>query len=435
MRGRRRLWFATVGVMAVAAMLPRAAAPRESREEIIKHLRATHAARDAKGFLEWSQKLVALIPRSTRALVTLASAHAMNGDAASAAALLDRLTRMGVALDVRTDPDFDPVRQAPAFQAAVTRAATLDTRIGSSAIAFRLDEPDLALEGIAYDPKSRSFFITSQRQKKVLRRAADGRVSDFTRSTDGLLAAVGVAVDAPRRRLWLTTADLKTSSSFLIEYDVDTGALLRRVSPPSGVARTLLSDLAVNAQGDVFVADPIAGRLYVLRRGADDKAPSAFAVLTDTGSIVSAQGIAPSDDGRFLFVADYAQGIVRVDQKTGAAMLLPAPDDTAPTDVDGLVLHGRDLIAIQNGFEPHRVARFRLNAARERITAIETLERHHPEFDEPTLGVLVDHDLHYVANSKAGRENADGAGTTPGTAATTKPRAPAILRLTLPSDR
>jgi hypothetical protein len=361
----RRSWLAGVGAAAVVAVLahaegpPPATAQRETREEIVSQLRSAHAAHDAKGFLDWSRKLVELLPRSTRALATLASAQAMSGDAAAAAATIDRLTRMGVAIDVRADPDFDPVRRAPAFLDALARAASLDARIGSSTIAFRLDEADLALEGIAYDPKSRSFFVTSQRQKKVLRRAADGRVSDFTRPADGLLAAVGIAVDAPRRRLWLTTADIEASTSFLVEYDVDTGALLRRIAPPAGLARALLSDIAVNASGDVFVADPIAGRIYVLRRGA-----TGLVVLTDTGSIVSAQGIAPSHDGCCLFVADYAQGIVRVDQKTGAAVLLPVPDDTAPAGVDGLVLRGRDLIGIQNGFEPHRVALFRLDAAR-----------------------------------------------------------------------
>jgi sugar lactone lactonase YvrE len=432
----RRRRFATACLVATAVALLRAqapptTAPRETREEIVTRLRAAHAARDAKGFLEESRKLVALLPRSPRALVTLASAQAMNGDAAAAAGLIDRLTRMGVAIDVRSDTDFDPVRQAPAFQAAVARAASLDARIGSSTIAFRVDEPDLALEGIAYDPQSRSFFVTSQRQKKVLRRTGDGRVSDFTRPTHGLSAAVGVVVDAPRRRLWLTTADIAASTSLLVEYDVDTGALLRRLGPPAGLAKALLSDVAVNGRGDVFVADPIAGRIYVLRQGA-----GGLVVLTDTGAIVSAQGIAPSDDGRFLFVADYAQGIVRVDQQTGAAALRPVPDDTAPTDVDGLVLHGPDLIGIQNGFEPHRVARFRLDAGRERITAIETLERHHPEFAEPTLGVLVGHELYYVANSKAGRAAADGAtGAEAGASTAPTPRAPAILRPALPADR
>jgi hypothetical protein len=47
--------------------------------------------------------------------------------------------------------------------------------------------------------------------------------------------------------------------SFLVEYDLDTGERLRRIPPPLGVDGALLSDLAVNAQGDVFVADPYSG--------------------------------------------------------------------------------------------------------------------------------------------------------------------------------
>lgn len=428
-------WLVVAAVLSVsisgqiAATQQPAAAPG-GLDEIVRNVRTSHDAHDAKGFLEWSRKLVALAPRSTRALTTLAAAHAMNGDAASAAALLDRLTKMGVSTEAGSDHDFDPIRNAAVFQRAVAQAQSLDTRIGSGEIAFRVEEKDPALEGITFDPKSRSFFVSSVRQRKVVRRTADGRTSDFTRPTDGLLAAVGLGVDVPRRRLWVTTSGSPEMEgfkkgderlSFLVEYDLDTGERLRRIPPPSGVDGALLSDLAVNAQGDVFVADPYSGRVYALRQGAP-----ALVVLTDAGPIGSAQGLAPSADGRFLFVADYVKGVVRVDQRTGAAVVLSIPDDTAVTGIDGLVLHGSDLIGVQNGFRPHRVVRLRLDIARERITAVEILERNHPEFDEPTLGVVVDGAFYYVANSQAGRAKADGRPAT-------TDRSPAILRL--PLDR
>jgi sugar lactone lactonase YvrE len=414
-----------------AAQTSSAAPAKPDRAEIVRKLRAAHEAGDAKGFLEWSRALADIAPRSTRVLANLAGAYAMNGDAASAVALLDRLTKMEVSTEAATDHDFDPIRDTPAFKAALARAASLDAHVGSSAVAFRLDEPGLGIEGIAYDPTSRAFFLSSVPKRKIVRRTADGHVSDFSRSTDGLMSVVGLAVDAPRRRLWATSWGSPQMEGFtkeqenvsaLVEYELDTGKLLRRIPPPTGLDRVLLSDLAVSASGDVFVADPFVGRIYVLRQGA-----SALVVLTDTGSISSAQGLAPSSDGRFLFVADYSQGIVRVDQKTGAAVALSAPDDAAITGVDGLVLHGNELIGIQNGFEPHRVARFRLDPARERITAVDTLERRHPEFDEPTLGVLVGDEIYYVANSQAGRPKTGGAADTAGAT----DRSPAILRLRL----
>jgi hypothetical protein len=87
---------------------------------------------------------------------------------------------------------------------------------------------------------------------------------------------------------------------------------------------------------------------------------------------------------------------------------------TRTQGIDGLVLHGSDLIAVQNGFRPHRVVRLRLDIARERITAVEILERNHPEFDEPTLGVVVDGAFYYVANSQTGRATPGGRPATTG---------------------
>jgi sugar lactone lactonase YvrE len=238
----------------------------------------------------------------------------------------------------------------------------------------------------------------------VVRREANGTVAAFTRPEDGLMAVAGLAVDAPRRALWLTTVGHPLMEGFrtedenrsaLVEYGIDDGRLRRRIAPPAGVAAALLSDLAVASNGAVFVADPASGRVYVLRPGEAE-----LRVLVDAGPIGSAQGLAVSDDGRTLYVADYVQGIVRVDVETGKARLLPVPPGTAVTGIDGLVLDGATLVGIQNGIQPHRVVRLELDAAGERVTAVETLERHHPRFDEPTLGTRVGRDLFYVGNSQ-----------------------------------
>jgi hypothetical protein len=55
-----------------------------------------------------------------------------------------------------------------------------------------------------------------------------------------------------------------------------------------------------------------------------------------------------------------------------------------------------------------------------------TLERSHPRFDEPTLGVRVGRDFYYVANSQYG---AFGEGGVPDAA---RLELPVVLRLPLP---
>jgi sugar lactone lactonase YvrE len=412
-----------------SAVGPAGAQDRAELQRALDKARAAHDARDLPGFLEWSRKVVALAPRSTRALYNLACAHALGGDAAPAAAILARLTTMGVSNDASRDPDFDPIRKSPEFEAALDRAKGLESPVGSSEVAFRLPEKDLITEAVAYDPKTRAFFVSSVRKRKVVRRGADGSVADFTKAADGLLSAVGLAVDPTRRRLWVTTAGFPQMEGFkkedqgrslLVEYDLDTGALRRRIAPPVAVDRAELSDVAVSGAGDVYVSDPVNGGVYVLGPGATE-----LRVLVAGGVIGSAQGLAPSPDGNLLFVADYTQGIVRVNTSSGAALLLPSPADAAVTGIDGLALHGGSLIGVQNGVRPHRIVRLVLDPERAAITGVETLVRHHPDFDEPTLGTIVEGAFHYVANSQYARVRDDG------TLEADQLRPPTVLRLVL----
>jgi sugar lactone lactonase YvrE len=203
------------------------------------------------------------------------------------------------------------------------------------------------------------------------------------------------------------------NKSFVVEYDLDTGRLRRKLTPP--VPDGMLSDLSLGPAGELVVADPMTGRVYVLEKDT-------LRVLVDPGPIVSAQGIAVAPDGR-LFVADYLQGPVRVDPKTGAARLLDAPPDMALTGIDGMVWAGGDLVGIQNGIEPHRVVR--LHVEGDRVTKLTVLDRAHPRFDEPTLGVVVGDAVYYVANSQYGTVREDG------TLDETHLEEPTILRLPL----
>jgi sugar lactone lactonase YvrE len=155
------------------------------------------------------------------------------------------------------------------------------------------------------------------------------------------------------------------------------------------------SDLAVGPAGDLAIADPYTGRIYLLGAGKE-----AVRVLVDVGPLVSPQGVAWSPDGASLFVADYSQGIAKVRVSDGTVRILEAPRDAVVTGIDGLVLAEGSLVAIRNGVRPHGVSRFRLDPSMERIDEITVLERGHPSFDEPTLGVRVGADLYYVANSQ-----------------------------------
>jgi hypothetical protein len=142
--------------------------------------------------------------------------------------------------------------------------------------------------------------------------------------------------------------------------------------------------------------------------------------------LLSGQGLAAEPGGRALYLADYARGIVKVDLATRQARLLPTADSVLALGVDALVWTPQGLVGVQNGVTPHRVVRLALDAQGEGVIRTEILERAHPAYDEPTLGVLVDGDLYYIADGQWGRFGEDG--TVPDSSAL---RSTTVLRLPL----
>jgi hypothetical protein len=426
----------TLPVRAAAALLLAAAAiasPADERaalREAQDQARAAYDKKDYAAFLAHSQRVATLAPRSTRALYNVACAQALAGHAQDALALLDRLARMGLALDPAADADFASLRDRPEFQALARRFTAAAEPIAKATPAFTLSQPDLITEGIAHDATTGDFFVSSVHRRKILRVDKAGVARDFTREgQDGLMAVMALAVDAPRRALWASSAGVKYMTgflkedegrSFVFEYDLSSGRLRRRLGLPAGAGGGQLSDLTVAPKGDLYVSDPESGRVYRMAAGEKE-----LRVLVPPGALGSPQGLALSGDGRWLFVADYTQGIARVDPRSGAVSLLDVPEDAALTGIDGLIEVDGGLVGIQNGVRPHRLVSLRLDPAASRVEAVTVLERAHPRWDEPTLGVRVGRDLYYVATSQYGAIQKDGS------LARDKLQPPVILRLPL----
>ena len=76
--------------------------------------------------------------------------------------------------------------------------------------------------------------------------------------------------------------------------------------------------------------------------------------------------------------------------------------------LDRIRRHGNELIAIQHGMRPNRIAAFLLSDNGLEITGSRVLARNLPEFDEPTLGQVVGDEFYFVANSHWNRFDRDG---------------------------
>ncbi len=397
-----------------AAAAPVAVGPLSPR--VLDAYRAAVAARQAGVFDIYRERVaaaLALEPGHPILLLHMARACALDGDTLQAGEWLLRTAATGLRIDLSTEPDLAAVRGTPAWAGAAGVVARHAAPEGAAETVARIAEPDFMPEGIAADPVTGDLFVGSMHLRKIVRLAADGAASDFVPAgRDGLDSVVGLKVDADRRLLWAcsgasvqmrggTPAD--SARTGLYAFDLESGRTVTRVMLPDTTRACFFNDCCLGRDGEVYVTDTMQGGIYVLRAGADR-----FETVVGPGVLVGSNGLALSDDGRRLYVAEYTLGIAVVDLPGGEVTRLLHPEEIAVCYADGLLWHQGSLIAVQNGRGLDRVARFYLDGSGLRVMGMTVLAARLPGFDEPTTATLAGGACLFIANSELNRFGPDG---------------------------
>jgi sugar lactone lactonase YvrE len=386
-----------------------AAGSQRSVADLQKEARAAYDRGDKARFLAIYEDLAKRRPGDAYLLYNLACGQAINGQSEAAGRTLLQLAAMRTVSDLDADDDFASIRGSAAYRAAAAKMkAVREDRVSSGAVvAFTIAEKGLVPEGVAYDPKTKSFFVSSIRKREIFRIDSSGKSSVFVAPrSGGLRAAAGIAVDPRTRSLWVASEATphmegyvkdEPLQSAIFEFDADTGAFRRELKAPDAGKAAAFDDVAVAADGRVYVNDGFNGRIFTLAPGA-----RALEVFLETDLFRGTQGMAPTPDGKTLYVSDYS-GLHRVDVATKRVERLNVPVNAALNGADGLVLADGSLFAVQNGILPNRVTRVDLSADGARVTGARILEMNNPAFDEPTLAVAVDGFLYVNAASQGGK--------------------------------
>jgi len=286
---------------------------------------------------------------------------------------------------------------------ALARNALLE-RIGpTGGSTARVVSPDTAFwaEGLDADPRDGTLYVTSLFHRNVLVVPRTGAARWLLGEGEPTLGAVfGVAVDAARNVVWLTSASLAQLGG--AAADTSRRAELLRVELATGriTARYLLGDgrgmpgeITVTPAGDVLVSDATLGALYRLRVGAERVERVTAALLR------SPQGIAVSADGAWAIVADWSHGLLRWDLSSDAVERVAVPPNVTLLGIDGLRRAGDILVAVQNGVRPNRVVSMLLAPDGRKVGAVKTLDRPTVLEGEPTIGAVRGDRYLYVSSS------------------------------------
>ena len=351
-------------------------------------------------YLARAREAFQLRPNMPGARLRLAGALARIKQADDAFAQLEKIATQGLAFDIVRHPDFATLKELPRFQTIIESMAANVRPIVASSIAFELAEKDFLSEGIAYDEKTRDFFVASVYQRKIVRRLASGAIKPFAaNSAAEMWSVVALAIDTKRRHLWATTAAMDQTRGVdgkdigrtaILKFDLDRETLLARYELADRAAKRVFGDLLLAENGDVYISESLEGGIYRVAQGK-------LSAFIAPGTFVSPQGMAWVS--KQLYVADYSLGLLRIEMESHAVEWLAPPSDACLLGLDGMVRIGNALIATQNGINPHRVVRIDLDSSGH-IARVTPVEVNHPRYSEPTLGVAVGNDFFYVANSQ-----------------------------------
>ena len=384
--------------------------------------------KDFVAFLKLGRAELANLPDDPRRLYNVACAESLAGSTAASARLINGLLDRGVDFGVEGDPDLARLRASGDYQRVQKRLHALRAPIGRPTVVFTLADPTLLTEGIAYDPATARYFVSSVHQRKVVVRELDGGVHDFSATAqDGMLGVLALEVDAPRNLLWAAVSAVPQMETYertdsdrsgLAAFDLKTGETKMMVLLPRAGTLHTFGDLLLTPSGDLYASDA-SGGIWVLRTGQHQ-----LELFLPGTAIRSPQGMVLSRDRKHLLVASYTDGLFSVDLMSREVTALLPPGNTVLLGIDGMKRVGEVLVATQNMFAPARVIRLTLDEAEKKIVAVDTLVANHSAHDEPTLGTAVGNSFVYIANAQW---NAFGPNPTK------KPVSPVVLRIDLPS--
>ena len=357
---------------------------------------------------------------------------AMQNDTAAVFDALDAYARLGLGRDLRADARVASYAALPAAWKIVGAHDRNRAPLPRSRVRATLPDSTFWPEGMDYDPRSGNYYVASVRHRTIAE-VAPGRKSHemWPRDQAGMGAVLGVRVDPTRPVLWATMSGLPQSDGYvpadssiaaLVRVRITDGAIEQRIDLPVIPGGHTLGDLAVGRKGDVWVTDSNEPVLYRLRPGADTLERITSPLFH------SLQGVAPSPDGRAVYVADYSHGLLRLDVATSEVARVPDAPNSTSLGVDGIAWDRGGIVGVQNGVVPARVVRFALDAIGKRITRADVIDRNWKIADEPTIGVVVGNEFVYVANSQWEKYRPDGARVQ-----NTRLTAPVLLAVPLPA--
>jgi hypothetical protein len=315
------------------------------------------------------------------------------------------MQQQGLSYDFNTTDDTESIRGTEVYDYLNKLLVKAAEPTGVGETAFELPKSAAYPEALAWDAGSSRFLVGTLEGGKVLAISPEGKVTELLESgkDNGLRAIHGLAVDAERKRLWVSTTatpafgDLEEGElgrTALLEFDLDSLELLNRFEPPADQYPHFLGSIGLTPGGDVFVMDRAVPMVFI-----KPQAGNSLSLFMGNFQLSGLRDMTISDDGNWLFLADAALGIMVVDLNKNAANMLAGPESLNLGGISGLDFARGSLYMLQSGIKPQRLMRLDLDATGMNVVNVVPLASGLQSYAEPSFGRVQGAEVFYFAGS------------------------------------
>ena len=352
------------------------------------------------------KRISELRPHAGNIRLELAAAYAMLDDKTAGYDTLLQLRDQGWGFDLAADPRMENLHGTEVWTfIADGLKANLEAQ-GRGRKALELPAGDLLVEALAWDPKRKQLLAGSVRSGEVSLVGDDGALEALVKpdAANGLWGVFELAADPARDRLYVASAAIPHvrhakgedyGRAGVWTFELSTGKYLSRAVRERDGRNHLITGLAVSPDGSVYAADNQTRQVFKLEGDT-------LRTVVDNPRLTSVRGLAISGDGRKLYFSDIELGLFGIDLSTGRPFDVKVARNVSLFGIESLYWHAGNLVAVQNGMRPNRIARLVLTPDGTGVTAAQPIDVAQGAWGQPTRGTLAGEKLYVIANSQKG---------------------------------
>ncbi len=372
-----------------------------------------YEAGDYLKFVQSTMRLRNARPYEPKYMIGMVVGGALVGRPKTSYSYMHKMQQQGLAYDFNQTADTESIRNTEVYDYLNTLLVKATEPSGLGQAAFDLPKSETYPEALTWDANAGRFLVGLLQGGTILAVSPEGKVSTLLKSTpeNGLRAIYGLAVDAERKRLWVSTAatpafgklaEGELGQTALLEFDLESLQLLNRFTPPADRFPHLLGSLDVTPQGDVIVMDRAVPLVFV--KPAEG---NSLSVLMGNYELTGLRDLSLSDDGTHLYLADAALGILAIDLNNNSVNMLAGPETLNLGGISGIDYARGKLFVLQSGIQPRRLTRLDLDATGNNVVNIVPLASNLEEFELPSFARVKGDDVYYFAGSNLAGERSD----------------------------